>query len=84
MLFALNSTFLQQQADALAARLEHEAAASVTDRVCCAYSLCYQRKPTSKELAIAARFFDGRPDDPKVWSEYAQALLAGNEMLFVD
>lgn len=84
MLFALNSSFLEQQADALAARLEHEASASVPDRVRYAYSLCYQRAPTAKELEIAARFFAGRQDDSKVWSEYAQALLAGNEMLFID
>jgi hypothetical protein len=84
MLFALNSSFLQQQADALAARLEHESSGSVSARVDHAYSLCYQRTPTARELEIAARFFDGREDDPKVWSEYAQALLAGNEMLFID
>ena len=84
MLFALNSSFLQQQADALAARIEHEADATVSERVRCAYALCYQRTPTAKELEIAGRFFDGREDDPKVWSEYAQALLGGNEMLFID
>jgi hypothetical protein len=84
MLFALNSSFLEQQADAFAARLERETSASVPDRVRHAYSLCYQRTPTTRELEIAARFFDGRQDDPKVWSEYAQALLAGNEMLFID
>lgn len=84
MLFALNSSFLQQQADALAARIQHEASASVPDRVRCAYSLCYQRTPTAKELEIAARFFAGRQDDQKVWSEYAQALLGSNEMLFID
>jgi hypothetical protein len=84
MLFALNSAFLEQQADALAARVVHEASASVSDRVGRTYALCYQRTPTAHELAIAARFFDGRENDPKVWSEYAQALLAGNEMLFID
>lgn len=84
MLFALNGWFIQQQADALAAHIEQEASASVPDRVRCAYSLCYQRTPTAKELEIAARFFEGRRDDPKVWSEYAQALLGSNEMLFID
>jgi hypothetical protein len=84
MLFALNSSFLQQQSDALGARLEHEAAHSVPDRVRYAYSLCYQRSPTARELEIATRFFAGREEDSKVWSEYAQALLAGNEMLFID
>lgn len=84
MLFALNSPFLQQQADALAARLVKEASASIPDRVRCAYSLCYQRTPTAKELELATRFFAGRQDDQKVWSEYAQALLGSNEMLFID
>jgi hypothetical protein len=29
-------------------------------------------------------FVSGRETDAAVWSQYAQALLAGNEMLFVD
>jgi len=84
MLFALNSSFLQQQADALADRIGHEASQPVQDRVRRAYSLSYQREPSAHELAVAARFFEGREGDRKAWSAYAQALLASNEMLFID
>ena len=84
MLFSLNSSFLQQQADALADRVAHEASQPVQDRVRRAYSLAYQREPSARELEMAARFFGGREGDLKAWSAYAQALLAGNEMLFID
>jgi hypothetical protein len=84
MLFALNSSFLQQQADALADRIGHEASQPVQDRVRRAYALSYQREPTTRELAVAAHFFEGREGDRKAWSAYTQALLASNEMLFID
>ncbi len=82
MLFALNSSFLQQQADALARRVAE--AGGTEERVRRAYALTYQRTPTEKEQKLAARFFAGREQDAKAWSEYAQALLASNEMLFLD
>jgi hypothetical protein len=84
MLFALNSSFLQQQADALAERVGREASQPVQDRVRRAYSLSYQREPTARELAVAAHFFEGRENDRNAWSAYTQALLASNEMLFID
>jgi hypothetical protein len=84
MLFALNSSFLQQQADALADRIGHEASQPVQDRVRRAYSLSFQRAPTARELGVAAHFFEGREGDHKAWSAYTQALLASNEMLFID
>ncbi len=83
MLFALNSSFLQQQADALAKRVENPCA-SLEERVQRAYSLTFQRTPTEKDLALARRFFQARENDPAAWSEYAHALLASNEMLFLD
>ena len=84
MLFALNSSFLQQQADALAGRIGSKASQPVQDRVRRAYSLSYQREPSARELEVAAHFFEGREGDRKAWSAYAQALLASNEMLFID
>jgi hypothetical protein len=84
MLFALNSSFLQQQADALADRIGHEVSQPVQDRVRRAYSLSYQREPNAREIEVAGRFFDGRENDRKAWSAYTQALLASNEMLFID
>ena len=39
---------------------------------------------SSKELALAAAFLTGRERDSAAWSQYAQALLGSNELLFVD
>ena len=84
MLFALNSPFVQQQAAAFAARLEKESGTNTSDRVNRAYALLYQRSPTKNEIAAATRFLAGRETDKQAWAEYTQALLGGNELLFVD
>jgi hypothetical protein len=84
MLFALNSSFLQQQADGLAQRVKTAGATALPERVRQAYAFAYQRSPTGKELELATRFFEGREDDTEAWSQYAQALLSSNEMLFLD
>ena len=44
----------------------------------------FQRAPTDAELSAAQRFLAGREGEASTWSQYAQALLVGNEMLFVD
>jgi hypothetical protein len=84
MLFSLNSPFLLAQSDALAARLTKDATAPLRDRVTRAHALLYQRPATPRELDLAARFLASRETDKKAWSEYAQALLASNELVFVD
>jgi hypothetical protein len=83
-LFALNSPFILKQADVLGRRLQNHPAPEVSARVKTAYARLFQRAPTEKELGLARRFLAGRESDPTAWSQYAQALLAANEMLFVD
>ncbi|MEZ5385733.1 MAG: DUF1549 and DUF1553 domain-containing protein [Prosthecobacter sp.] len=76
-LFALNSPFMQQQADVLGKwAMQH--------RVEDVYARLFQRQPTANEASVAKAFLNGHETDAVAWSEYAQALLAGNEMLFVD
>lgn len=76
-LFALNSPFMQHHADALGKwAMSHEVPA--------VYARLFQRQPTPREEQAAKAFFTGREHDEAAWSQYAQALLAGNEMLFVD
>ncbi len=76
-LFALNSPFMQQQADAFGRwAMEHD-----VDAV---YARLFGRKPSAHEAEIARAFVSGREKEAVTWSQYAQALLAGNEMLFVD
>ncbi|MBX7211103.1 MAG: DUF1549 and DUF1553 domain-containing protein [Verrucomicrobiaceae bacterium] len=81
-LFTLNGPVMLEFADALAKRLDP--LPSLTQRVDQTYAWLYQRKPTSKELALAAAFLTGRERDSAAWSQYAQALLGSNELLFVD
>ncbi|MFM2168801.1 MAG: hypothetical protein RIS79_3172 [Verrucomicrobiota bacterium] len=76
-LFALNSPFMQQQADVLGQwAMKH-----TTEEI---YARLFHRPPTAREAEVAGQFVSGREKDAAAWSQYAQALLAGNEMLFVD
>jgi hypothetical protein len=76
-LFALNSPFMQQQSEVLGQwAMQH--------RVDAVYARLFGRKPSAHEASVAQAFVSGRENDAAVWAQYAQALLAGNEMLFVD
>jgi hypothetical protein len=76
-LFALNSPFIQQQSAVLGKwAMQH--------RVEDVYARLFGRKPSAHEAEVAQAFVAGREKDAAVWAQYAQALLAGNEMLFVD
>lgn len=83
-LFALNSPFMLEHADVLGGVMLNSDAANLEARIGQVYTRLYQRAPNRLEKAAAHRFFQGRETDPAVWSQYAQALLAGNEMQFVD
>ena len=85
-LFALNSEFMVNQAKAFAARVEK---LGTTDeaRVEAAYKLAFNRLPDTQETALALTFLRRpmTPDDRLTrWQQYAQALLASNEMMYVD
>ena len=85
-LFALNSEFMVSQAKALAARVE-KAGATDEDRITAAYRLAFGRAPEPRERSLAAAFLKlpPKPDDKLTrWQQYAQALLASNEMMYVD
>jgi hypothetical protein len=76
-LFALNSPFIQQQSDVLGRW-------AMSRELNELYQKLFGRKPSVREQDLARSFFDQRETDAAAWSQYAQALLAGNEMLFVD
>ena len=85
-LFALNSEFMVNQAKAFAARVE-KAGKTDAERVSAAYRLAFGRTPDTQELAVAERFLKLPPnsaDKLTRWQQYAQALLASNEMMYVD
>jgi len=85
-LFLLNSPFMLTQAKALAERLQH-AAADDTARVTYAYRLLFSREPEPREMGVALRYLhaqDNTPAGVNPWAPFAQALLATNEMMYVD
>lgn len=84
-LFMLNSPFMLARAKALAARLT--AKPQEDDSVCVqnGYRLLFSRSPDSAELQLALAFLR-KPASGGMsrWEQYAQILLASNEMLYVD
>ncbi len=86
-LFVLNSDFMLRPARELASRLEREFPQDHAQRVRLAYRAVFAREPATDELALASEFLaipsgDGAKLSPLV--QYCQALLAANELQFVD
>jgi hypothetical protein len=82
----MNSEFTANQAIALAARLDRLATTDI-GRVQAAYRLAYNREPDERERDLALRFLErpAQPDDKLTrLQQYAQAILASNEFLYVD
>jgi hypothetical protein len=85
-LFALNSEFMLNQARAFSTRLE-KISGSDADRIHAAYRLAFQRPAYSQEVELGVRFLSlpNRKEDKLTrWQQYAQAILASNEFLYVD
>jgi len=89
-LFVLNSEFMILQAKAFAVRMQ-KAGNDDPARIRHGYELAYGRVPSTTEVAIGQAFLsaqDAADDAAKNkltrWERYAQALLAGNEFMYVD
>jgi hypothetical protein len=87
-LFVLNSDFMIQSAEALAARLE-KAAATDKDRIALAYQWAYGRAPTADEMQFNLKFLrvageSSSADKLSAWGQFAQAILAANEFTWID
>lgn len=90
-LFVLNSAFVVEQAKSLAARLAKE---SMDDgaKVRRAYALAFGRSPSDAELQLALSYLAGSDGSGEGEAKaaltrlerFAQALLASNEMMYVD
>ncbi len=84
-LFILNSPFMITQSKALAERLQ-KLKGDDQARVRTAYELLFSREPQAQETGMALDFL--RQDNVEAgmtgWQQFAQALLATNEMLYVD
>ena len=84
-LFVLNSPFMIARASALAARVKREAADNEAAWIERAYQLVFGRAPDRAERAATREFLRKRDEGPMTrWEQFAQVLLASNEMLYVD
>ncbi|MBL8233483.1 MAG: PSD1 domain-containing protein [Bryobacterales bacterium] len=77
-LFFLNSTFVQERAQALAAGLQ-KAAADDSARIKHAYRILFYREPLKAEVDAGLAYLKS---DAKAWPRYAQVLLGSNELVF--
>jgi hypothetical protein len=74
----LNSSFVIEQAGFLAQRLAKEVPNSDHEMVRRAFELCFNRQPTSDELASSAAFIE-----QSGLTQFCRAMLNANEFVFV-
>lgn len=79
-LYFLNSSFVVQQAERLAERVEKEAGADPARRIRRSYELLYARPATDKEVKTGLKFLKRGHTS---WTQYAQMLLASSEFTAV-
>jgi hypothetical protein len=79
-LFVMNNAFVVEQANRFASRITTDEA-SPESRIRLAYELLFARQPSEDEIAFGVEFTH---DAPNAWQEYAHALLATNEMMYLD
>jgi hypothetical protein len=83
-LFMLNNPFMLERAKAFAKRIAASAGKDET-RIRNAYRTLFSREPERDEVTVALAYLN-KPatGDISRWDQYAQMLLASNEMLYVD
>lgn len=84
-LFVMNNPFMVEQAKRLAKRVAGDSAAASAEQVQSIYSILYSRQPSAAELDLALGFLQ-LPAESQLtrWEQYSHALLAANEMSYVD
>jgi Protein of unknown function (DUF1549)/Protein of unknown function (DUF1553) len=89
-LFVLNSPFAIEIAKALASRV-HKEASDEAGRLSRLFQLCFGREPVPAEREVALSFLkadDAAEEKQKVklsrWERLCQAVLGGNEFMYVD
>ena len=84
-LFIINNSFMVEQAKGLAKRITGDSSATDLTHIQSTYALLYNRQPTREETDLGLAFLR-LPEKGKLtrWEQYSHALLAANEMMFVD
>ena len=85
-LFALNGPMMLSRSEALAALLLEQKPESDRERISRAYQLLFAREPSEREIQLALDFIGQTAGQARTnaWTQYAHALLASNEFLFVN
>ena len=84
-LFVMNNRFMVEQAKRLAKRVAGDSLDASAEQVQSIYDILYNRKPSAAELDLALRFLK-LPAESRLtrWEQYSHALLAANEMSYID
>ncbi len=84
-LFVMNNRFMVEQAKRLANRVAGDSASASALQIQKIYSLLYNREPSATELNLALDFLR-LPCESQLtrWEQYSHALLAANEMSYID
>ncbi len=84
-LFVLNSPFVVRQAESFARRVT-DSTSDDAERISRAYRIAYGREPLSDEIKLGLMYLTGcdEADEQVRWAQYAQIVLASNEMLMLD
>ena len=84
-LFVMNNHFMVEQAKRLAKRVAGDSTAASAEQVQSIYSILYSRQPSAAELDLALGFLQ-LPAESQLtrWEQYSHALLAANEMSYID
>ncbi len=85
-LYALNGPLLAARSAALVKQLSNDESADDETKIQRAYWRLFSRAPTQQEISIGTKFLNDVSGTEKVaaWKQYAHALLASNEFLFLD
>jgi hypothetical protein len=87
-LFLMNSPFVIEQTQALAASLPQGETIDEGQRIAALYRAVLQRPPTDEEQTIGRQFIaaaqHGSDSKLNPWEQYAQLLLLTNEVMYID
>jgi cytochrome c553 len=83
-LFFMNSPLVAQESQHLVERLSKEAGKEDAARIRRAYELLYSREAQNAEIQAGLEFLRQGASSATAWQQYAQALLASNEFIFLN
>ena len=87
-LFVLNSSFLQTRAAALSKQVQADSPNDITGQIQSAHWRLFGREASADEIQLVTEFITSSQSAgvavEVAWRQFAQALLAGNELQFVE